>query len=450
MIENQDSSTTSKVNMKENDDHIIDFDDYNAYESPDNLLNDLDESIEKNRMQSAKVEFENKEQSLNNQISFLESRALLAEEENIKLREHIDQIEKELGEQKLINEKQQSDLIQSEDKYDKLVSKLLYSFNCHSIDEIFKISNKLIDMELEINRLTSNLDQTQIQLSEISVSSIGNKKINPQNEVLNSLSKIKKEEMDKLTRQFKRSKEKIELQNQEIEYLKTQINDIKKNDDKIQSEYSRIKANSSNFERENQELQDANRQLFDEFTEFKAQQSKELTEMSKRFKILNQISKRLDPKFLMIQNHNILYPIFDNLSMLFQGISDLEIDPQIIVQGLMEISNVVQNAMNEIEKNLSMSQSSSASNNEEIIQLKGQIEDYKDQIQKLEDDLQEMLENDAAPELLTWISKCKQLELELISLKQTQNQNQALNQSLNFSQSPAQQSRKSVFLQKPQ
>lgn len=175
-------------------------------------------------------------------------------------------------------------------------------------------------MESKIYHLSKNLEQAQIQLSEISVNSIEKNTINTTDMTLSSFSAAKQEEMDKLARQLKRSNEKISMKNQEIEILKSKIADIKQNNEKIQSKYSQIRASSSNFESENQELQLSYKQLSEEFNEFKSQQSKELSEKSKRFKILDQISKRLEPKFLLIKESNVLYPIFDNLSMLLQGI----------------------------------------------------------------------------------------------------------------------------------
>ena len=287
-------------------------------------------------------------------------------------------------------------------------------------------------MKSKIDHLSKNLEQAQIQLSEISVNSIEKNTINTTDMTLSSFSAAKQEEMDKLARQLKRSNEKISMKNQEIEILKSKIADIKQNNEKIQSKYSQIRASSSNFESENQELQLSYKQLSEEFNEFKSQQSKELSEKSKRFKILDQISKRLEPKFLLIKESNVLYPIFDNLSMLLQGISDMEIDSQAIVQGLMEISNVIQKAINDIDQSLAVNQSSIA-NSEEIAQLKSQISDYEDQIERLQTELNEMLEDDSSSELITWMKKYKDLEQELISIKQSQAKFQALNQSLNFS-----------------
>ena len=433
MIDAQSQSATfDNVNGKENDDNLNEFDDLNVYGSPDDLLNELNDNVESLKVKSAKIEFEIKERGLNSKISTLENKVILAEEENIKLQDRIEQIENDLRLQKSMNEQYQSSLNQSKHDYSSLVSKLLLSFNCHSIDEIFKISDKIIEMESKIDHLSKNLEQAQIQLSEISVNSIEKNTINTTDMTLSSFSAAKQEEMDKLARQLKRSNEKISMKNQEIEILKSKIADIKQNNEKIQSKYSQIRASSSNFESENQELQLSYKQLSEEFNEFKSQQSKELSEKSKRFKILDQISKRLEPKFLLIKESNVLYPIFDNLSMLLQGISDMEIDSQAIVQGLMEISNVIQKAINDIDQSLAVNQSSIA-NSEEIAQLKSQISDYEDQIERLQTELNEMLEDDSSSELITWMKKYKDLEQELISIKQSQAKFQALNQSLNFS-----------------
>lgn len=414
----------NKTNMKENDEHHNDFDDYNLYDSPGNFITDINESEDSDKSQFANTEFEIKEHEKNRQILILESRALSAEEANIKYKKQIEQIDKDLEQQKLMYGQCQLDLFQSKQRYDELVSKLFLSFNCHSIDEIFQIPDKLVKMESKIAHLTKNLEQAQMEISKMSINPIERNTTSTTDMVLSSLSNVRQEEIEQLTRKLKRSNDQISIKNQEIELLKSQISEIRKNDENIQSEYAQIKASSSNFEKENQDLQLSYKQLYDEFTEFK-EQSKKSSENTNRFKILEQISKRLDPKFLLINDQNVLYPFFDNLSMLLQGVSDMEIEPQDIVQGIMQISEVIQKTVNEVANN--------DKDNEEVAQLKSQISDYEDQIEKLQDDLKEMLEDNSINELVTWMKKYKDLENELNSLKQSQSHMQVFNQSLDFS-----------------
>lgn len=143
MIDAQSQSATfDNVNGKENDDNLNEFDDLNVYGSPDDLLNELNDNVESLKVKSAKIEFEIKERGLNSKISTLQNKVILAEEENIKLQDRIEQIENDLRLQKSMNEQYQSSLNQSKHDYSSLVSKLLLSFNCHSIDEILKFQIK--------------------------------------------------------------------------------------------------------------------------------------------------------------------------------------------------------------------------------------------------------------------------------------------------------------------
>ncbi|KAK8898481.1 hypothetical protein M9Y10_000770 [Tritrichomonas musculus] len=449
MIEDQTNTKLfDEDNMNENGVNLMHYDNYNKYESPDNILNELTINEEEFRTQSAKINYEIKEESLNRKILSLERQTVLVQEENQKLIDRNKQIENDLAQQKILNDQFQLNSIQAKTDYDDLVSKLLLSFKCHSIDEVFNCSKKIIEMELKIDHLTQDLQDTQIKLSNITVNSIREKSIDTTNEVLNSLALAKKDEIDKLTRSLKKSNEKNKILTQEIELLKRQLDDAKQNNDEIQSENSQIKANSSNYEIENQELKKDYQQLSNEFNEFKIQQSKELNESIKRIKVLNQISGRFDPKLLMINEKNILYPVFENLSILLQSISDTEIDSQIIVQGIMQMNNIVHNAISDIETEKKDIQDQNQ-NNELISKLNEKISDYEDQIQRLQAEIEEMQETDAAPELLTWITKYNNIKNELDSIKHRQDQNQSLNHSFNYGSNSNLQSNRSVFLKKP-
>ena len=375
----------------------------------ENDIDDIKKSI-------ARSEFDIKEKKLNSEIFLLKERNTNYEEENMKLKSTIKNLQEQISSLKTKSIQQQTEVINSNDKYDELVRKLLLLFQCSTIEEVYQCAGRNASLETKISLLTQILCQLQYKLSE------------------SELRNISKEKERTIQPSENNSLENNDINNNvkaQIDDIKEKYNQMKINEEAISINNTKLKIQINQLTTENKNLKEINEQLIEEITQMKSSQPKQIIDLNRRINFIDSLSKRLNPKFLCISKSSKLYPLFDSLNILFQSISDTSTDAQDIVRYFIEFNNITRETTSNIEKSTYLhpinpfsrqtnNQISNDSSDSLILQqeLKKQKEEYEDTINDLKSELLDIQSNDRTPEVAMWKAKCKKLEDELHQLKE--------------------------------
>lgn len=303
-----------------------------------------------------------------------------------------------------------------QDRYEDITNKLMTILNCSSIDESFSAIQRLAAQEGKIDMLSSQLVQARAQLSASNrLLESKNQNQHDVTEIANLKSKLTSTE--KVVDEYKLKNEELrkEIINQNQQLLDKQ-NEIVQ----LQSEVEKFKASAKNYE-------DYSKSLLDENKQIRANQEPKHIESQRRFKQIEHIAKRIEPGFLALDKTNILYDLFDSLSMLLNLTANLNMESSSVSQEITNFINLIKKSIDQIKvSTLNKNQTTKGDSSlvEEINILKQSIEeqnhireDLENQVQECNERIEEMERDDLAPQVAHLLMKVKDLEKENNLLK---------------------------------
>lgn len=276
---------------------------------------------------------------------------------------------------------------------ENLQSKIFASFNCSSIDELWRIADIFGRQEHRIQELQQTLARMQDDLLTATAKTA-------KLEAADDVPLLKERLLEAELREQK--------YRQEIDRLKVDLTRCQQ----IQGiGVAQKDVEIQRLQQESASLQSAHERLVKEMYDLKAQQP------HKRLKLLTYIAQRLNPTFLSLEKGSSMYRMFNSLSSLLNILPDLETDNEMIRRHLVDISEHSGNVSSRFIPPPPDNDARLKSLQEQLHEETARRVELEDEVAALNEELEDMRENDKAVEVLPLMMRIKELNSQIQTLQ---------------------------------
>jgi hypothetical protein len=326
-----------------------------------------------------------RESEMTRDLQILEDRALTAEQSAEDIRSELLRIQSDLSAAKSSAHRYQTELLQSEYKYDSLLRQLFASFGCAKLDDILSVADHYRTQKAQLETLQKRLLDAQLERSATALQHAA----------------PREDASERLRRQVRALEERLADVDVQRE------SDRRRFADELEAKAREARRLADDLVRADDQI----RAMAAENVEIRANAPAE------RLQMTLYAATSLDPGQLGIQRQSALFGIFESIALILRSIGDADVDADVVARALADVANQAAAAAAKLDAAAVAKIEAAAAPGDGGAAIR-RVKELEAELAELSQELDEMRQDDKAPEVFGLMMKVREQNEQIRKLTQ--------------------------------